>query len=151
MSPISAVVQIEETLHSVTIAWGYAPAPSFGPLLHYDVTLRTCDASPSHAVTMEISSDETEMTLSDLSPGVMYCVSVGGWSLLGPGAVSTVMVTTVSGLVPPVPSHVTATALRGGIINITWQVRTKACISTYIAMFKVKIYACAMTIMCRSL
>lgn len=123
LSPVSPVVQTDETLYSVTISWGYVPTPSYAPLLGYAVMLSTCEVTPSHAVTMEISSDVTEVTLLDLTPSVTYCVSVGGWNLLGPGAVSTVTVTTVSGLVPPSPSRVIATALSGGSIDITWQVR----------------------------
>lgn len=116
-------VQITETLYSVTIAWGYSPAPTYAPLLGYSVTLRTCDQPQNQAVSIEINSNETETTLLDMSHSTTYCITVGGWSSLGTGARSeVVMVTTISALVPPAPTQVIA-SVKGGVVNVTWEVR----------------------------
>ena len=122
LSPVTPPVQLAKTLYSVTIAWGYVPTCYHHPLLGYEILFRSCDAPSSDAVVLESSSNKTELTLTDLGPGVSYCVSVGGWNSLGPGPMSPVVtVTSITALVPPSPSNITAITV-GHVVTITWQV-----------------------------
>lgn len=128
LSPVTPIVQTRQTLDTVTIVWGYAPVPGHAPLLGYTVTLASCPVQSSHhdiVVSVQVSHEKTELTLLNLSPSGTYCISVRGWNSLGNGEVSTAIVTTVTGLVPPPPTNVTAISLGEGLINITWQVRVQ--------------------------
>lgn len=120
--PVTPLVQIDETLYSVTIAWGYSPTPLHAPLLGYNITLRSCDQLQKQPIVIETEGNETESTLS-VRPGSTLCVSVSGRSTLGQGPTSPeVTVTSVSAQVPPAPSHLTLTWQRG-VVHVSWQVR----------------------------
>ena len=122
LMPVSPLVQIDETLYSVTIAWGYSPTPLHAPLLGYSITLTSCDQPQDQHMSIETEGNDTEITLS-VRPGSISCVTVSGRSMLGQGPTSPeVMVSSMSAQVPPPPSYVTLT-WQSGVLHVSWQVR----------------------------
>lgn len=126
LSLVSPLVQIGETLYSITIAWGYSPAPLHAPLLGYVITLRSCEhEQPYEEPTVLVtSSNETELTLYELDPGAILCLTVGGWNSVGRGTVSAIHIMSMSGVVPPAPAHVNTSWVLGEprVVSVSWQV-----------------------------
>ena len=127
LAPRSNPVQTGQSLTTVTIDWGKAPAPTKAPLLGYTIII-TLIQRKHPPVLVETWDNQTMIELCQLVPGEQYSVEVFGRNSIGNGTSSqAVVVSTVVPQAPPPPKKVEAVLVKFEIsysINILWTVRT---------------------------
>ena len=126
LAPKSNPVQTGQSLTTVIIDWGKAPAPAMTPLLGYTVVITPIQRNHPPVV-VETWDNQTMIELSQLAPGEKYRVKVFGRNSNGNGTSSqAVVVSTVVPQTPPPPKEVEAVLVKLEIsysINISWTVR----------------------------
>lgn len=127
-APVEAPCYMTDTdLTSVTLYWGYAPVPSYAPLLGYNIKFLSQN-NLSRILPIETNDNETTFKLLSLTPGTNYTVVIQGRNSYGLGELSEpLIVSTMKGAPPPPPTQVIADLEKTDGFNIevtvSWMVR----------------------------